>query len=56
MRKLNRLIQEKYRKECHEIKLSLLNRVIETTEERFKVGSNISAEIVQQCVGTSSIK
>lgn len=47
-RRLNRTIQSRYRREYREIKLSLLNRVVETTEERFKNSSRFEQEAITQ--------
>lgn len=46
LRKLNRIIQEHYRREIKEIKPNVLYRIVEVSEERFKLNVNFDKEFV----------
>lgn len=51
LRRINRAIHHKYKKEYHDFKLLLLNRIVETTEERFKQHPALDPQAVQQSLG-----
>jgi hypothetical protein len=52
LRRINRAIHHRHRKEYRDFKLPLLNRIVETTEERFKTQPSLDPSAVQQSLGT----
>lgn len=54
LRRLNRAIHHKYKKEYRDFKLPLLNRIVETTEERFKPQPALDPQAVQQSLGKTA--
>ncbi len=51
VRRINKIISENYKKEYKEIKTSLLYKLIETSESKFKVSSIIDEEVADYCSG-----
>lgn len=51
VRRLNKLVLEHQERQLHIIKLAVLYKIIETTEERFKNNTKMDEEVVETCVG-----
>lgn len=49
IRKLNKIIHLHFRKEVKEIKLNVLYKLVEATDEKFKVNPLIDEEISDRC-------
>lgn len=49
IRKLNKTIYQNFKKDYKEIKMPVLYKIVEATDEKFKVNSPIDEEISQHC-------
>ena len=55
IRKLNKIIHQYLKKEIKEIKLTVLYKIVEATDEKFKNGSGVDEEITEKCSSTQLI-
>lgn len=49
IRKLSKVVQIHFRKQIKEIKLNVLYKIVEATDEKFKVNPAIDEEISDRC-------
>lgn len=49
IRKLNKVIHQYFRKELKEIKFTVLYKIVEATDEKFKNDSTVEEEIPVKC-------
>ena len=46
MRKMNKVVMQEFKKELKEIKPNVLYRIVEVSEERFKLSPNFEKEFI----------
>jgi hypothetical protein len=47
VRKLNKVIHEHFKKTYKEIRLSIINKIIEATDEKFKPSPSVEPELIE---------
>lgn len=52
LRKLNKVIHQNFKKEIKEIKMNVLYKIVEATDEKFKNNPTVDEEISERCCST----
>lgn len=55
IRKLNKVIHDNFRKEFKEIKITILYKIIEAADEKFKNSPSIDEEVSETCCSNTPL-